>query len=543
MSKLTKFFLSPRLFFEDAKKNRHRRSTTTQIPGKVQSHSVKPPVKPPAKPSVKPIVKTDGHRKDDIHLAGKLLEIESVYPVNNIKLINQSEIKNLNLHFWPFLRHFFWVRCQAHYKGKNPEKISTSKMYISLEWRDHYEDIADIKTVNQVEAQSTDFLFFTNLRGTEQTLVNNKIYNRITDPIFEIAKEIGVAKKVEVVKSIGKLKKSEDRFHPVDLIYPPLLRKVGYRQLVNMPAQFLQQVKAILPEIKISEDAILSEIEFFLHQRDFYIELLQKYNPKVVFFVGFDYYYGLILAAKELGIKTVDLQHGVQAGWSPVYNHWQTLPKGGYKLLPDYFWVWGAYDQQKIEHNFPIDSVRPIIGGYPWMSRQQDFFCSENLLEGNETTLFGVISLQDQKKFPEIFSEIVLSTLGKIQWVVRRHPKHQNIKFDHLKDVVLSGKKYDECNFSIILRKAKIHVTECSTSVIDADYFGVPSIVTGEQGFLNYRDFIENGSVVHIDSTSDVQKIIDDLLLLKIESRMNVIDNSNTAILALENLMKGYYER
>lgn len=536
MSKLKKFLLSPKLFFEDARKNKNKNKNKEDV---VASSIIEKKSEQKLQTQQKlQLLPSEDTRKDDIYLARKLLEIEFSYPVNNIKLYNKE--LGIDFYLWPFLRHFFWVRAQAFYKGKDPDKISTSKMYISPEWRSHYKSVADVKDISQIETQSTDFLFFTNLRGTEQTIVNKKIYNRITDPVFEFAKNIGVSKKIEIVKSIGVLKKSEDRFHSVELLYPPLLRKVGYRPLINLPKNFLSQVNLLLPEIKISEDAILSEIEFFLNQREFYIDLLQKYNPKVVFFVGFDYYYGLILAAKELGIKTVDLQHGVQAGWSPVYNNWQALPRNGYEMLPDYFWVWGEYDKCKIEENFPIENICALVGGYPWMSRQEDFFSDSKLFKQNDAYKIGVISLQDQKIFPKIFSDIVLSTKGKILWVVRRHPKHQNIKFDHLIDIVLSGKKYDECNFSIILKNSSIHLTECSTSVIDADYFGVPSIVTGEQGFINYKDFIEDGSIFYIKSSSEAQKVIDDILCFEKVSKMNVINNSDTTKQALEKILGDY---
>ncbi|MCV6604160.1 MAG: hypothetical protein OIF34_02575, partial [Porticoccaceae bacterium] len=262
--------------------------------------------------------------------------------------------------------------------------MNTSKVYISRDWQQHYREQLPVKTLEDLaqqepDSQACDFLFFTNLRGTEQTRIDGRIYNRITDPVFEVARTLGSAKKVEVIKSVGEI--WPHREHDVELLLPPLLRKVGYAALTDYPKDFFARVDKLLPEAKFNEKHYNDCVEWFFHQRDYYLQLLQQYRPKVVFFVGFDYHYALVCAAKELGIETVDLQHGVQAGWSPVYNHWQAVPQQGYSLLPDTFWVWGEYDAGKIRETFghmPKSAgnhpescgVRALVGGFPWLDRQ-----------------------------------------------------------------------------------------------------------------------------------------------------------------------------
>lgn len=541
MSKLTKFFKTPRLFFLDAKKKRiskrqsQNKPISLAVPPDVQKAKINSPVaqKPTADKKV---------RNEDLVLAQKLLAFENAYPVNNLQASHQLVYRK-SLHLWPFIRHVFWVRSQAFYKGKALAKIITAKMYVSLDWRNHYGAIANIKNVEDIEESSCDFLFFTNLRGTEQTKVGDKIYNRITDPIFEVARKIGRSKKVEVVKSIGTVAENRFRFNEVDLIYPSLLRRVGYRELIDIPSNFISRTEALFPEIKFTEDSLRNELEFFFSQRDFYLEILKKYSPKVVFFVGFDYHYALILAAKSLGIKTVDLQHGVQAGWSPVYNNWQALPAHGYDLLPDYFWVWGDYDKAKIEENFPVSSVVPIVGGFPWLERQKQLFSvpldEVNVLQRikSEGLPIGVITLQDQVEFPGLFAEIIAATTGSVRWIIRRHPKHLSLNLSKLNRTVLHGKFYDNMNFSLILKVCDIHLTECSTSVIDSDYFGVPSVVTGVQGMLNFKDFIEKGQVFHVGTAESFKEKLPLILERNGVSRMGVIDNEGTTERALSFLL------
>jgi len=552
MSKLTKLFKNPKLFFEDAKINKaaHAAAVHAPAPPKKPESTAKPQpvaapkpqsiVKKPAKPAQ--ISSGSKVRDDDLALAQKLLAFEAIYPVNNIDATHPL-IYTQQLHIWPLLRHIFWVRSQALYKGKDPAKVNTTKMYISPEWRRHYSAVADVQDIVDIAAEPCDFLFFTNLRGTEQTKIDGKIYNRITDPVFEVAKTIGKSKKVEIVKSIGTVAASRFRFHPVDLLYPPELRKIGYFELLNFPENFLPRVQQFLPDIKVAIEQLRGELEFFFHQRDLYVEILKKYQPKIVFFVGFDYYYALVLAAKSLGIKTVDLQHGVQAGWSPVYNNWQALPVAGYGMLPDYFWVWGGYDEAKIKENFPVPGVQPIIGGFPWLERQKGFFSDDgNALEkfkrkNENDPLVGLITLQDQTEFPLLFSEIITMTAGKMRWIIKRHPKHLNINLKMVSGKSHHGKFFDDLSFVVLLKVVDIHLTECSTSVIDADYFGIPSVVTGIQGMLNYQDFIDKKQVLHVNSAQEFVERLPALLASKGASRMGVIDNDGTTERALRTLL------
>jgi len=560
MSKLSKFFKHPKMFFEDAKINRKAREMAAVNPAPVAKPA--PALKPPpatkippaatnnqankkpvvAKKTAAPDKNTNMTRDDDLALAKKLLGFELIYPINNVATSHRL-IHDGNLHLWPFFRHMFWVKSRAFYKGIDPTKVVTTKMYISSEWRRHYTAVANVRYIEDLAEEQCDFLFFTNLRGTEQTKIDGKIYNRITDPVFEIASKIGEARKIELVKSTGTVAGNRSRCHPVDLLFPPPVRKVGYYELLHIPENFVPQVQRFLPEIKLDTGQLRNELEFFFHQRDLYVDILKKYNPKVVFFVGFDYHYALILAAKSLGIKSVDLQHGVQAGWSPVYNHWQALPADGYAMLPDYFWVWGKYDETKIRENFPIASVKPITGGFPWLDRQQDFFSKQDkkishiIRNANKHHLTGIITLQDQQEFPPLFKEIVDSTAEQIKWLVKRHPKHLTLKIPSLPGAVDYGKHVDEASFAALLKATDLHLTECSTSVIDADYFGVPSVVTGQQGMANYGDFIDRNQVFHINSAQEFLDKLPDILANKGAPKMDVVDNNGTAERALYGLL------
>src|SRR5690606_5654552 len=81
----------------------------------------------------------------------------------------------------------------------------------------------------------------------------------------------------------------------------------------------------------------------------------------------FPYMMGLIAAARELGIRVVEVQHGKQGKQQAMYSGWY-IPADGYDMMPDVFWCWG---QPSCDHILAGDDLRskhrPMIGGFPWM--------------------------------------------------------------------------------------------------------------------------------------------------------------------------------
>ena len=58
---------------------------------------------------------------------------------------------------------------------------------------------------------------------------------------------------------------------------------------------------------------------------------------------------GLLLAAKRNGIRTIDIQHGVQSENDFLFSSWTNIPTNGYELLPDIFWCWSNVEKENID--------------------------------------------------------------------------------------------------------------------------------------------------------------------------------------------------
>ena len=56
----------------------------------------------------------------------------------------------------------------------------------------------------------------------------------------------------------------------------------------------------------------------------------------------------VIHEAKNRNIKTIDVQHGIQGKFHPMYSYWVKIKNYNYKLVPDKFWCWDKFSK-KIE--------------------------------------------------------------------------------------------------------------------------------------------------------------------------------------------------
>ncbi len=480
MSKLTKLMRDPAAFVEDSRVTRWARSKSrlawiSRHIGSANSLSGRAAF-------------------TDLDAAAQLFKFRDAMPVNAIRYGD--------LRLWPALRSFLWVRLAHATKGSR--KVSSVNPYrysIEKAWRQSYKEDLEIGELDALPEAEVDFLFFTNLRGTEQTLLNGLIYNRITDPIFEAACKVGRAAKVEFIRGVGQV--SLGRTHTPHFVLPSVTRQIGHFFHVEAPGNLLKVMSDKVPAAQVNRAALVDCIEWFFHARSLFARVLRKIRPRIVLFIGYDHYMPLILAVRDAGLMSVDLQHGVQAGWSPLYNDWREIPPAGYDLLPDVFWVWGDDDADNIRRVFG-SRHRAVVGGFPWLRRVAPAdrldLREHSAIQSGER--IGLITLQDQLVFPQLFRDIVHATRGDIRWFVKRHPKFPKIDVSGVTDAVISSEVEAE-PFRSLAAQADVHLTECSTAVVEADFEGVVNFVSGRQGAANYRRAIARGHVFHVDTVSE----------------------------------------
>jgi hypothetical protein len=444
----------------------------------------------------------------DIAVYRQLVNFAYNFPVNSLKYEGE--------YLWPYIRHHLLVQLTAVSIGKtqarnlNPYRLHLGNpAEFDLDRKKEIGRQYGVKFPSEVRRQSVDFLFFTALNASEQAEVSDgKIYYRVTDPIYEVAQTVGTARKIELVRNnTPAIKKVPHYFHKPDLVFSPHIVRTGYSRDVQIKSNFNSFFQRYIPSLECDLSKLRNLIDWELHTRDFFLELLTRYSPKVICVPAFHYYAPLISAAHELGIICVDIQHGIQVGYNPLYNDWSEIPDDGYASLPDYYLVWSEKEEKNIEKVFGSHARAAVIGNL-WLRRQIDFQVQlSDQLRSELATQKKVVllAMQSQTEVPDLFRRLINEASDDVLWIVRMHPKGRKYRaadFGHSKNVLIS-EEIDRVPLLSILKEVDATLSEGSTVAVEGDELGIPSMIASETGRQNYIKEIEMGKFFFIRDASD----------------------------------------
>jgi hypothetical protein len=249
-----------------------------------------------------------------------------------------------------------------------------------------------------------------------------------------------------------------------------------------------------------------------------YGRLLKVVKPKLAFIVD---YYGLeamafILACHEQHVPVVDFQHGVQGYLHAAYGRWRQVPADGYELLPHWFWCWTAYEESVINEwaaHVP-ERHRAVVGSNPlmewWLSaRSADVDALVGPLAGTHASGMRVVLVTLQPGIAdECFLGPLLDTIpncANCVWWIRLHPAMRERRTEivsRLQPVGIRAESVDlatDISLYALLRVADVHLTHSSSTVIEAEAFGVCSIITSEYGAELYPVQLKSGGARRSD--------------------------------------------
>jgi hypothetical protein len=385
---------------------------------------------------------------------------------------------------------------------------------------------------NFVKASLTDFAgthhrdrphdaLFLNYQ-TYMTPINGRWYSRICDPfVDELA-----ARGWSSFMLTGGYEYSTPRFRKSRFIQPQL---VAYRLMAMARPRPNREPPAMLRHIETRARAsgLFSDsfrlIEPVRRQAmqitsiaRYFRRVLEAVRPKIVLVTCWYATESMacVLACDQLGIPTVDIQHGSQESHF-AYDRWNRVPAGGYELVPDFFWCWSETEAAVIRNWVGDRSVhQPIVGGNlfleRWVSANDDMVRGYDKLltemkqrNGAKVQILYTLNgstKQEIATIVDIVNAVNSSGLDAFFWI-RLHPIALNQGELVSSALAAQGLRNVEVEQSTrlplyaILRHMDLHVTEFSSVVIEAQSFGVPS-VTGEQGVIWFPQQVATGWAV-----------------------------------------------
>jgi hypothetical protein len=249
------------------------------------------------------------------------------------------------------------------------------------------------------------------------------------------------------------------------------------------------ELKQVLRKIK--EANVFSEIEFQYVESSFYVffksfrrwhTLLSIASPKTL--VGITHYHneGCLAAAQMLGIKTVELQHGLISKHDLYYvysvKYRQALSKG---IFPNEIWLFGNFWKEVLLKGAESEFMKPIVIGN---------FTTDVAVKSGTFEKENRLLLCAQKNLSRPYIEWIRFMKTEIlprhpDWklIVKLHPLESNLETyfaeagDQVEVLPVSASLNEE------LKRARIQVSIYSTTFFDALGLGVKNYSLNEIGY------------------------------------------------------------
>lgn len=279
--------------------------------------------------------------------------------------------------------------------------------------------------------------------------------------------------------------------------------------------------------LTLQYDGLKDEARNMLRLSGMFQHLLKKKQATHCFITCFYSPKGVALchACHKLGIQSVDVQHGSQSNWFP-YIGWANL-RDGYNTLPNKFWNWTNDEVSSInEWANKTTKHQAFLGGNTWLIKWQLHGADLKKLFKKELNAWGV---DEETKFvlftaqpfgseiiPSEIEQAIKASQGKWRWIVRIHPRMLP-KVDMLRDELEQKGLSQLVEFwyasslplPLVLSYSFVHITQESSSVIEAELMGIPSVIISNEGAQFYLETIKRQMAQIALGSNDICNAID----------------------------------
>jgi len=144
-----------------------------------------------------------------------------------------------------------------------------------------------------------------------------------------------------------------------------------------------------------------------------------------------------------------------------------------------------------------------------------------------------LITLSWEDRINDLLIEVVNKSSDIAYFMFRLHPSTSLMYEKKLRKIIRNQIYSDnyhihcakELSLELILEKIDIHVTECSTVVLEALKFRRKSIVVSQQGFEYYKDLVHSGVLMYAPSCLELLNYLNDETTYRLHSSMSDFDS------------------
>ena len=394
-----------------------------------------------------------------------LEEIEGKYPVDTI-LVNGKEV-------WPYLRmayYFGYRKDMASESGEEQSVPPLLKRLVKMVKNSFYGLTNWFRTYDYVVLSNTG----------QRRSINGKYFNRLLDPIID---ELGRDRVLCVEIPAPSLYPTK-KVHTENIVCNDLPTLVAaIRATVILKGAAIQNgsiLKTIQEEHGLRIDD-LKRVRSSDAQRRVYSSLFCRIKPKALLL---SCYYGsnlpAVKAAKDLGIKVIEVQHGVIGKEHPAYNVYRDLDKS---CFPDHLLVFGKRELATFSDSRFIDqaNVHPVGSfyiDYIKSSYKPEPYLSE-LISGYKRVVGVTLQWILERRLISFTCEAAKLDSTILYMLIPRQPGGKVYSSVELPQNVMI---ITDRNFYQLMTYCDFHSTVNSTCALEAPSLGVQNILVDIDG-------------------------------------------------------------
>jgi len=230
----------------------------------------------------------------------------------------------------------------------------------------------------------------------------------------------------------------------------------------------------------------------------YYRDIINKINPKAIFVHQNGIQKALFAAANDIGISTIEFQHGIINKYHPQYSYNNKIDYNHLNTFPKYLFLLSEYWQEK----FYYPSTKIVMGN-------NEFYSEDSTPKKEEDITTIIFSRDHTENLLKLSKEFSNTYEGFIY--IKLHPNQYENK-SYIEDEVSSLKNVkiitDELTIGNLLKKSRAIITITSTVVYEALQLGVKVFLLKKQNYYEHYDLFNNPNVYIINNSNEITKKI-----------------------------------
>jgi len=279
--------------------------------------------------------------------------------------------------------------------------------------------------------------------------------------------------------------KKEKRY----LDYITLYRNIKNRFIkINLSDSHLRFLDKLNDEIEKSlnikfniKSILLNRVKKFIPTYRIYKKILEKTSPKEIYVVVSYGRAELIQAAKDLNIKTIELQHGTFSQYHLGYSY---PNRKSLDYFPDEFYVWNNYWKNLIELPIPNENVK--IYPFKYLENEKSKYQCDKIQNQMVVLCQGGLTNRIAKKILDNIEKF-----NKYKIIFKLHPEEygKSNKYENLMKLksILNITIVENVNLYELLARSEYQAGVFSTALYEGVEFGCKTILFNLPG-IEYMD-------------------------------------------------------